>query len=109
MPEPVAEMMNKTEPHVRVLNLLKNALPGNKEPESWRERQNMPEAEAEAEPRVIAPPVLQTEHPWVNRTAEEFWNKLQDEVLMDTASDGSYEAEPKRKPKRDDFIDHEDR
>ena len=82
-PEPVTEVLNGMESHVRVLDWLENALPGAAGPEARENEQNRTEAEAEAEMRAEAPPVLLTEHPWVTRTAEDFWNQLQDEVMMD--------------------------
>ena len=72
-PEPVTEVLNGTESHVRVLDWLENALPGAAGPEARENEQNGTEAEAEAEMRAEAPPVLLTEHPWVTRTAEDFW------------------------------------
>ena len=37
--------------------------------------------------RVVAPPILPTEHPWINTTAKEFWVELQDVVLLDMEQD----------------------
>ena len=50
--EPVTEVMNGTESHLRVLDWLENALPGTAGPEIRRNEQSAPEAEAEAELRV---------------------------------------------------------
>ena len=38
--------------------------------------------------------MLPTEHPWVNRVADEFWQELQDEVMVD-AEPPSSEVEAK--------------
>ena len=92
-PEPVTEVLNGTESHVRVLDWLENALPGAAGPEARENEQNGTEGEMRAE----APPVLLTEHPWVTQTAEDFWNQLQDEVMMDAESVGGHEAETKER------------
>ena len=52
------------------------------------------EAQTRPEFRVLAPPILPTEHPWIIRAADEFWEELQNEVLMDTGPDLN-EAEAK--------------
>merc|ERR1711989_54396 len=108
-PEPVTEILNGTESHVRVLDWLEKALPEAAGPEAQENERREVEAEAEAEMEAEAPPVLLTGHPWVTRTAEDFWNQLQDEVMVEAESDGEHEAEPRRKPRRDDYMDHEDR
>merc|ERR1711951_313664 len=61
------------------------------------------------EMEVEAPPVLLMEHPWVTRTAEDYWNQLEDEVTMEAEPNEEREAEPRRRPKRDDYMDHKDR
>ena len=33
--------------------------------------------------RVAAPPMLPMEHPWVDRAADDFWEELQDKVMID--------------------------
>merc|ERR1711951_347729 len=108
-PEPVTEILNGTESHVRVLDWLEKALPEAAGPEAQENERREVEAEAEAEMEAEAPPVLLTEHPWGARTAEDFWNQLEDEVMVEAESDGEREAEPRRKPRRDDYMDHEDR
>ena len=54
-------------------------------------------------------PVL-PEDPWTERTADALWDQLQDEVLHEAMETESVEAEAERrtKPKRQDFMDHED-
>ena len=87
---------------------MEDALQRNEDPKNREEGWNLHGVEAETEQRTTAPPVLPMEHPWVNRTAEEFWDELQDEVLMDTASNVSNEVGPRQRPKRADFMDLED-
>ena len=65
---------------------------------------------AEDGPRAQPVPVL-PEDPWTERTADAFWDQLQDEMLhkaMETES-VEVEAEKRPKPRRQDFLDHEDR
>ena len=45
------------------------------------------EAQTRLKSRVIAPPVLPMEDPWTSRADDEFWEELQDKVLMDTGPD----------------------
>merc|ERR1711951_187228 len=99
-PEPVTEILNGTESHMRVLDWLEKALPGAAGPEVQENPPREVEAEAEAEMEAEAPPVLLMEHPWVTRTAEDYWNQLEDEVMMEAEPNEEREAEPRRKPRR---------
>ena len=92
-PEPVAKVPDEAQPHLMVRNWLEDALLRDEDLENCEEGQNLPGVEAE--PRMTVPLVLPTEHPWVNRTSEEFWDELQDEVLMDTVSNFSNKVETK--------------
>ena len=60
----------------------------------WPTEQPWIRAGAEVQPRmgfrVATPPMLPLEQPWINRAADEFWEELQDKVLMDA------EPPPKR-------------
>ena len=40
-----------------------------------------PMLRAEVESGAVAPPTLPM-HPWINQTAEKFWNQFQDEVMQ---------------------------
>ena len=67
-------------------------------PPVWPMEQPWIRAGAEVQPRpefrVAAPPMLPMEHPWIDRAADEFWEELQDEVMID-AEPPSSEAEAK--------------
>ena len=57
---------------------------------------------------AAGPPILPMDNPWADRAADDLWEELQDEIMIDTELPPS-EAEPRRKPKRVDYLDHEDR
>merc|ERR1711973_854584 len=60
-PEPVTEILNGTESHVRVLDWLEKAHPNAPGPEAQENERGEVKAEAEADMKAEAPPVLLTE------------------------------------------------
>ena len=94
MPEPEVREKGSLQQHQVVRDLLERS------PLATRV-----EASVRPEFRAGAPPMLPTEHPWINRAAKEFWEELQDEVLMD-AEQGQSKAELRWKTRRDDYMDH---
>ena len=80
-------------------------------PPIWPTEQPGIRTEAEVQPglelRAAGPQTLPMDNPWADRAADDIWEELQDEIMIDTELPPS-EAEPRRKPKRVDYLDHED-
>ena len=106
----VQNWMEKSPPVTRMEDLAGQGA-GAEVPLIWPTEQPGIRTEAEVqpglEPGAAGPPILPMDNPWADGAANDLWEELQDKIMMDTELLPS-EAEPRRKPKRVDYLDHED-